>query len=80
MLFMDAFSKINIETRNKFQVICTGLDEQYRQYTADIQKFCREKNINLKMLRFDYMYEAYSIADLVILPSKSESFGYTCLI
>ena len=49
------------------------------EYTTDIQKFCKENNINLKILRFDYMYEAYLIADLVVLPSKSESFGYSAL-
>lgn len=79
MIFMSAFSKIDREKKDKFQVICTGLDEQYRKYALDIQEFCEEKGIDLKILRFDYMYEAYSIADLIILPSKSESFGYSAL-
>jgi len=79
MIFMKAFSKIDREIINKFQVICTGLDEQYKKYAFDIENFCQKNGINLKILRFDYMYEAYSIADLVVLPSQSESFGYSAL-
>ena len=45
----------------------------------EIETYCKENGIRLKMIRFDYMYEAYSIADLVILPSQSESFGYSAL-
>lgn len=79
MLFMKAFAKIDKEERNRFEVICTGIDEQYKIYVNEIETYCKENDIRLKLVRFDYMYEAYSIADLVILPSQSESFGYSAL-
>lgn len=79
MLFMNAFAKIDIEKRNRFEVICTGIDDQYKVYVNEIETYCKENGIRLKLIRFDYMYEAYSIADLVILPSQSESFGYSAL-
>lgn len=79
MLFMKAFSKIDKEIRCGFEVICTGVDEQYRVYAKDMEMFCKENDIRLSLIRFDHMYEAYSIADLVILPSQSESFGYSAL-
>lgn len=77
LLFMKAFSKI--QNKEKYQVICTGADNQYKKYASGIKEFCKENNINLKIIRFDYMYEAYRIADIVVLPSKSESFGYSAL-
>lgn len=79
MLFMKAFAKINRQERNKFEVICTGVDDQYRGHIDEIETYCKENDIRLKLIRFDYMSEAYSIADLVILPSQSESFGYSAL-
>lgn len=79
MLFMKAFAGIKENDRKQYQVICTGLDKQYEKYAYDIEKFCKDKKIRLKILRFDYMYEAYAIADMVVLPSKSESFGYSAI-
>lgn len=79
MLFMKAFSKVDKEIINKYQVICTGLDKQYEQYAKDIEDFCYENNINLRITRFDSMADAYEIADLIVLPSQSESFGYSAL-
>lgn len=79
MLFMKSFAKIDKQERSKFEVICTGIDDQYKVYANEIEKYCKENDIRLKLIRFDYMYEAYSIADLVILPSQSESFGYSAL-
>ena len=38
-----------------------------------------ENNITIKIIRFDYMSEAYKMADICVLPSKSESFGYSAL-
>ena len=36
-------------------------------------------NVDIKIIRFDYMSEVYKIADVCVLPSKSESFGYSAL-
>lgn len=79
MLFMKAFSHMNKEMKEKFQIICTGLDKQYIKYVDEIEAFCKEEGIKLKIMRFSTMAEAYSIADIVVLPSQSESFGYAAL-
>ena len=33
----------------------------------------------MKIIRFDDMSKAYKIANICVLPSKSESFGYSAL-
>lgn len=79
MLFMKAFSKMDENIKSKFQVICTGLDKQYMEYVEEIASYCEQENINLKIMRFDTMSDAYAVADIVALPSQSESFGYAAL-
>ncbi len=79
MLFMRAFSCLDEKLKRNYQVICTGLDKQYMQYVDEIEEFCHNEKINLKIMRFASMAEAYKIADLVVLPSQSESFGYAAL-
>lgn len=79
MLFMKAFAQINSDIKNRSQIICTGLDKQYLKYVSDIEQFCLENKLNLKIMRFDSMSEAYKIANIVVLPSQSESFGYSAL-
>lgn len=79
MLFMKAFAEIDAEVINQSQIICTGLDSQYIKYVSDIESFCLENHLKLKIMRFESMAEAYKIADVVVLPSKSESFGYSAL-
>lgn len=79
MLFMKAFAQMNSQIKNKCQIICTGLDKQYIKYASDIEQFCLGHNLKLIIMRFDSMTEAYKIADVVVLPSQSESFGYSAL-
>lgn len=79
MLFMKAFSKFSEDVKSNFQVICTGLDKQYIEYADEIISYCEQNSINLKIIRFDTMADAYAIADIVVLPSQSESFGYAAL-
>lgn len=79
MLFMKAFAKESDNIKEKFQIICTGLDKQYMGYVDEITSFCERENINLKIMRFETMADAYKVADIVVLPSQSESFGYAAL-
>ena len=79
MVFIKALENIDEELKKNIQIICTGLDKQYIQYAEDIQDFCNNNNINIKFMRFDTMSDAYAVADIVALPSKSESFGYSAL-
>ena len=45
----------------------------------DILNFCQKNNIDILIDRFDKMCDGYKVADIVMLPSKSESFGYSAL-
>lgn len=81
MLFMKAFAKFDSETKSNYQIICGGSDEQYSIYKEDIENYCNKNDININILKFDNneMGEAYNNSDIVVLPSKSESFGYAAL-
>ncbi|OQA52654.1 MAG: D-inositol-3-phosphate glycosyltransferase [candidate division WS2 bacterium ADurb.Bin280] len=62
-----------------FQVVFSGLDNQYIKNVEIIQNICLSNKIKASFLNFDNISEAYKIADVIILPSKSESFGYSAL-
>ena len=79
MLFMKAFAKLDSCIKDKFQVVCTGADKQYIQYKQDIENFCKKNNIDIVITRFEDMSDAYKVASIVVLPSQSESFGYSAL-
>mgnify|MGYP002626059134 CR=1 FL=1 len=79
MLFMKAFAMQKEEIKNKYKVICTGADKQYEQFKQEIIDFCTANNIDISIERFEEMSDGYKAADIVMLPSKSESFGYSAL-
>ena len=79
MLFMKAFSKIDNNIKKDYQVVCTGADKQYIQYKENIENFCKVNNIDIIITRFEDMSDAYKVASIVVLPSQSESFGYSAL-
>lgn len=79
MLFMKAFALLDDNIKSNYKVICTGKDKQYEQFMGDILNFCQKNNIDILIDRFDKMSDGYKVADIVMLPSKSESFGYSAL-
>ena len=79
MLFMKAFALLDDNIKDNFKIICTGKDKQYEQFMGDILTFCNQNNIDILIDRFDKMSDGYKVADIVMLPSKSESFGYSAL-
>lgn len=79
MLFMKAFAAQSDEIKSKYKIICTGADKQYEQFKDKILDFCKENKIDISIKRFEEMSEGYKACDVVILPSKSESFGYAAL-
>lgn len=79
MLFMKAFSMLDDSIKNKYTIVCTGADKQYLKYKADIEEFCSNNKIDIIITRFNDMADAFAIADVVALPSQSESFGYAAL-
>ena len=78
-LLLDACYSMSDEEKSRFEIIYTGLDKQYEKFVDSLKKKADENNISIKIIRFDYMAEAYKIADICVLPSRSESFGYSAL-
>jgi glycosyltransferase involved in cell wall biosynthesis len=79
MLLLDACCLLDDKEKNKIQIIYTGLDKQYEQFVKELKDKAEKNKIDIKIIRFDYMAEVYKIADITVLPSKSESFGYSAL-
>lgn len=79
MLFMKAFALLDDNIKSNYKVICTGKDKQYEQFMGDILTYCKKNSIDVLIDRFDKMGDGYKVADIVMLPSKSESFGYSAL-
>lgn len=78
-LLLDACCLMEDKDKSKIEIIYTGLDKQYEKFVDSLRKQADENNIEIKFIRFDYMSEVYKIADICVLPSKSESFGYSAL-
>lgn len=79
MLFMEAFALLDDNIKCNYKVVCTGKDKQYEQFMEEILAFGKKNNIDVLIDRFDNMSDGYKVADIVMLPSKSESFGYSAL-
>lgn len=79
MLLLEACCLLSRKEKEKIQIIYTGLDKQYEKFVEGLLDKAKKNNIDVKILRFDDMAEVYKIADLTVLPSKSESFGYSAL-
>jgi len=75
-------SLIAIRTKlPKFRVIFAGVDDQYKPTIKILENKVRPLGIKLifKKIRMDQMKAAYDKADLVVLPSRYESFGYSAV-
>lgn len=78
-IILEALSYLNEKERDKYQIVFTGLDVQYNKNTEILKKIAKKYGINIKFVKFDHINEGYIVADLVLVPSKSESFGYSAL-
>jgi glycosyltransferase involved in cell wall biosynthesis len=60
------------------QIVLSGVDDQYQGNKDYLKKIMSGTDIDLNFINFpiDKMGDAYEIADLVMLPSRYESFGY----
>lgn len=78
-MLLDACCLLNDEEKEKIEIIYTGLDKQYIKFVDELKKQAKNNNIDIKIIRFDNMSDVYKIGDITVLPSKSESFGYSAL-
>lgn len=78
-LVLEALNLLEDNIKNKYQVIFTGIDFQYRDNEKKLKSLSKKYKIDSKFIIFDSISEAYKIADIVCVPSSSESFGYSAL-
>lgn len=78
-MLLDACCLLRPEEKEKIEIIYTGLDKQYIKFVDGLKEQAKNNNLNIKIIRFDYMSEVYKIGDITVLPSRSESFGYSAL-
>ena len=78
-LILDALELLTVSQRQLFQIIFTGLDNQYMKNVLLLEKQSEQLCVDSKFISFDAISEAYKLTDLVLIPSKSESFGYSAL-
>lgn len=78
-LILESLSYLDKIERGKYQVIFTGFDIQYKNNIKILNNIAKKYCINVKFVKFDHINEGYKVTDLVLIPSKSESFGYSAL-
>ena len=78
-LVLEALNLLDEKIKNKYQVIFTGIDLQYRDNEKELKKLSEEYKIDSKFIIFDSINEGYKVTDIVCVPSSSESFGYSAL-
>ena len=78
-LILEGCSLLEKEKRNRIQVLFTGIDNQYKQFIPELVEYAQKYNIDVKFITFDSIAEGYKVTDVVAVPSKSESFGYSAL-
>ena len=78
-LILDSLELFDESKRKCFQIIYTGLDEQYLENIKILKAKAKDLSIDARFVKFDNINEAYKTTDIVLIPSKSESFGYSAL-
>lgn len=78
-LLFDALQHISLSLCKKIEIISSGVDPQYQIFKKLYSQQANRRGVDVHFVKFDDMSDAYAMADVVVLPSKSESFGYAAL-
>jgi len=78
-LLFNALQYISLSLCKKIEIISSGVDPQYQTFKNLYSQQANTRSINVHFVKFDDMSDAYAMADIVVLPSQSESFGYAAL-
>src|SRR3989344_3206523 len=78
-LVLEALMLLPAAQRYRYQLVLSGLDSHYGNEADELHRFAQQQGIPIVIRAFKDMAEAYSLSDIVVLPSRSESFGYTAL-
>ena len=71
-----------MKIEDKEKIINESLNNSKEQLIKNIEllnNLAIKYDINVKFIQFTEISEGYKIADIVLIPSKSESFGYSAL-
>ena len=78
-LLFDCLQYLSPELLSRIEILSSGVDAQYRAYQSVFTAQANNLGCSVFFGRFDEMSDAYRLADVVVLPSQSESFGYAAL-
>lgn len=79
MLFLQACANVKKHLKNKIQIVFTGIDSQYEKYTHALKNFAQKKNVDAQFVKFENINQGYKACEVVVMPSKMETFGYSAL-
>lgn len=77
-LILEALNLLS-NSKNNFQIIFTGIDKQYENNMKKLSDISEKYKIDSRFIMFDSISEGYKLADIICVPSSSESFGYSAL-
>ena len=78
-LLFDALQRLPQNQLAQINIVVSGVDEQYEGFATALSDQAKKAGCAARFIRFDHMADAYTAADIVVLPSQSESFGYSAL-
>jgi glycosyltransferase involved in cell wall biosynthesis len=67
------------ELKKNITIVASGADKQYLENRTKLTKIAKDGGFRAVFGNYPSMGDAYAAADIVALPSKSESFGYAAL-
>ena len=78
-IIFEAVSILPDKLKKLITIVASGKDDQYNEISNYLNDIALNNGFKARFCRFKTMFEAYALADIVALPSKSESFGYAAL-
>ncbi len=78
-LLFDALQYLPQSILERLEILSSGVDSQYEPYKKSYEKQAQDLGCSVYFGRFTFMSDAYTMADIVVLPTQSESFGYAAL-
>ncbi len=76
-IVLNAIALLEKPLRNKISLIMTGLDTPYLENKKILLKKSTELGINATIDNYDDLLAIITDSDIVVLPSRFESFGYS---
>lgn len=78
-IVFDGIAKLPRRARQNLRLVATGIDRQYEHNITGLDAIAKLAGFTAIFKKYPTMAEAYREANIVALPSRSESFGYAAL-